>query len=255
VLASLAWLHDYLCQLSDQFPAPRPLPGLRGSSVAVSDGALWELTTYLPGAIVAWSPVPTLDRLGAFLASYHAAAEPIRVAEQRPASTALRDLDRIVTAFPDGEAKDRLTPLVQTLAAVLPTQPAAPLVIHGDATAHNILARGVPPRPSGLIDFNAAHIEDPLADLACALWRTGRPVQDATRLDTGRIDAFVRGYHRVRHLPADSPDNLVVYLWGRGVQMLVRAALRGDRLGDSRRIDWIRAHQAELRDAVGQALR
>jgi Ser/Thr protein kinase RdoA (MazF antagonist) len=128
-------------------------------------------------------------------------------------------------------------------------------VIHGDATAHNVLARGTRLRPSALIDFNAAHLEDPIADLAYSLWRSGRPSQDATALDARRVRSFVSGYHRVRPLPADAPDMLVVYLWGRGVQRHVRAALRGKQLGDLRRVDWIRANRDKLKEAVHAALR
>jgi hypothetical protein len=55
--------------------------------------------------------------------------------------------------------------------------------------------------------------------------------------------------------PPDTPDKLVVYLWGRGVQRHVRAAVRGERLGDLRRVDWIRANRDKLKEAVHAALR
>jgi Ser/Thr protein kinase RdoA (MazF antagonist) len=71
---------------------------------------------------------------------------------------------------------------------------AARVVIHGDATTHNVVASGSPPQPSGLIDFQLAYHEPLAADIAFGLWRSGRPEQGAHSIDTSRLSDFVAGY-------------------------------------------------------------
>jgi Ser/Thr protein kinase RdoA (MazF antagonist) len=121
------------------------------------------------------------------------------------------------------------------------------LVIHGDFTCHNIVAAGEPPEPVGVIDFALAHLEQPVADLAYGLWRSGRPFQEATWIDTDRLADMVQGYCQVRDLSPDQAALLPVFMWGRGVQMAVKAALRG-RLTPSppREVVWLRSNEHAL---------
>lgn len=53
-------------------------------------------------------------------------------------------------------------------------------MIHGDFTNDNVIASGNLPAATGVIDFALAHIENPLAGIGYALWRSGRPAEHAT---------------------------------------------------------------------------
>jgi len=77
---------------------------------------------------------------------------------------------------------------------------ASRLVIHGDFTAHNVLATGQPPTATGAIDFTLAHVEATLTDVGFALRRAGRPGQDAIGWDLNRIRALLTGYSRIQPL-------------------------------------------------------
>ncbi len=129
------------------------------------------------------------------------------------------------------------------------------LVIHGDFTNHNVLAAGQPPRPCGVIDFALAHLESPLADIGYGLWRSGRPYDEATRLDMPRVQRFVRGYASVRPLSGDDAAAIPVFLRGRGLQMLAKRMLAGrPGLGMLTQVQWLSAHQQLITDAVADAL-
>jgi len=128
-------------------------------------------------------------------------------------------------------------------------------VIHGDPTTFNMLADGSPRRPSGLIDFELADVEAAVADVAFSLWRSGRPAQDVRTLDYDRVRDFVAGYHSIRPLTANERAAIPVCLGGRGLQMLAKRTR--PRLADNHPLEqlrWIEAHQAELLEAVEQAV-
>lgn len=192
-----------------------------------------------------------MEALGALLAAYHDAAESVGEVPQRPIAFPVAELDELCRPQ---AAPDWLIRLCEELHERL----AGPgithgrrLVIHGDFTAHNVLAAGKPPRPVGVIDFGLAHVEDAAADLAFGLWRSGRPHQDATWLDVDRVTAFVGGYAQIRPLAPEEAALIPVYLWGRGVQMLAKAALR-DCPPEScpEQINWLRANERRLTELI-----
>jgi Ser/Thr protein kinase RdoA (MazF antagonist) len=54
-VAHVAWLHRFLDRLATTgFPAPRPLRVLHDASMAVVDGAIWEVLSYVPGRAFSW---------------------------------------------------------------------------------------------------------------------------------------------------------------------------------------------------------
>jgi len=124
-------------------------------------------------------------------------------------------------------------------------------VIHGDPTAYNVLADGDPPAPTGLIDFDLADLEAPVADVSFCLWRSGRPSQPVRRLDLDRVTALVAGYHSVRPLSRREVALVPVCLRGRGLQMMVKRINLGVQdVGPLAELDWIDQHQGEILDAV-----
>ncbi|MGH9116483.1 MAG: phosphotransferase family protein [Acidimicrobiales bacterium] len=93
------------------------------------------------------------------------------------------------------EGVARLRRLVGRFVAVIERVGYADLrtcVVHGDPTTFNVLAGGDPPRPSGLIDFELADVEAPVADVAFCLWRSGRPAQDEQELYLAKVRGFLR---------------------------------------------------------------
>ena len=229
VPGAIEWIHDALSRLaSTSFPVPEPVGYFDGASVAVVDGFVWSAVSYLPGDVVGWSAEPDLARLGAFLASFHDATSAIEMTAQRPGAFPVDELLEIADDLRRIHHDDR-----------------ARTVVHGDMTAHNVVAQNG--EPCGAIDFMNTYVEVPLFDLGCALWRTGRPTQEAQVFDPDRIAAYVDGYDAVRPLSGEDRAAVVVYLEARGLQIVAKQRARGvvDH-GPERRLDWLRRHRHEL---------
>ncbi len=144
-----------------------------------------------------------MEQIGALLARYHCTVRRIHVTGECDGVIPLASVPAILlsgqldTACPDPEQTAVIRRLAERLAADLEDcghRVAERLVIDGDFTNHNVIADGIPPRPVGVIDFQRAYVEAPLADIGYGLWRSGRPHQDADRLDLARLGRFVRGY-------------------------------------------------------------
>ncbi|MGI8578900.1 MAG: phosphotransferase enzyme family protein [Nocardioidaceae bacterium] len=252
-LDDIAWLHQFLTDLAQTgFPCPVPIPGLDGTSFALHDGALWELVTYLPGNSIGWNDVPTLFDVGQLMARYHQASASIRPRAQRPRAFTVGQLH-------EAPVDRKLQVLLDELADDLDRiryHDAPRLVIHGDFTTHNVVASGEPVAPNGVIDFALAHVETPLAELGCSLWRSGRAQQDAVELELERVYDLVRGYADAAPLPPDSADAIATYIRARGVQQAVNSYRRSGRRRPLliRRARWLATNHAMLSDHVSQAL-
>jgi len=245
-LNHVRWLHDFLRGLaSTGFPAPLPVNDLAGVSLMVVGGAIWELLTYLPGRVLGWCRRDALWQTGDIIARFHAASEQVSSADQRPGALPLPD------CWPATRSIQKLVQQFHDQLDVPSYATARRCVIHGDPTSHNVLVRGRPSRPSGLIDFTLAYREAASADLAFALWRSGRPAQHALDYDLSRVASLVRGYHRVRRLEPGEAALIPVLMLGRGLQMLTRLESRGQNdaalLG---RLTWVSSHQQEIHGAV-----
>ncbi len=257
----VGWLHGFLGRLeSTGFPAPRPLPAFGGRSWAICAGSLWQLVTFLPGEVVGWSPAPPMAEIGALMGRYHVAAAALEPAAQRPSAAPLADVPAILLSGQveaAGVSRDRAAS-IRSLAADLAADLAeagragpGPLVIHGDFTCHNVVAAGAPPVAAGVIDFELAHVESPLADIGYGLWRSGRPHQAADYLDAARVQQFLRGYASVRTVTADQARLVAVYLRGRGLQMIAKRVRSGrPETGMLAQVAWLSAHK----DAVAEIL-
>jgi Ser/Thr protein kinase RdoA (MazF antagonist) len=224
---TIAWIDRFLDRLA--FNAPKPVPYFDGASVAEIDGVVWGALSYVEGDIVGWASEPTMFELGAFLATFHDAAADVEMEVQQ---SPVYSIDAVA---PPGHS-DR------------PRQ-----VIHGDPTNHNVLARGTPRRPSGIIDFGNACIDVALFDIGCALWRSGRPSQDAQEFDGRRIADYVDGYSTVRPLAEEDRRAVVGYLRARGLQIIAKQEARGVRDdGPRRKLAWLDAHADHVVDVLLQ---
>jgi homoserine kinase type II len=255
------WLHGFLAGLTDLgFPSPRPLPSFGGRSWALADGHLWEIVSFIPGHEVGWDEAPGMEEIGSLLARFHAAVRRLPPARQRPGAVPLADVPRVLlSARLDADHLDPdlaavIRGLAERLAGDLATGGQV-VVIHGDFTNHNVIASGAPPRPVGVIDFQCAHVERPVADIAYGLWRSGRPHQDAAWLDPGRLRRFVGGYASTGPLAADDVGLLPIFLYGRGLQRIAKRVIAGEPWsGMLAQVQWIIAKAAAIADAAVAAL-
>jgi Ser/Thr protein kinase RdoA (MazF antagonist) len=256
--ANIAWVHQCLLGLTGRVPVPSPAAVFSGESWLRVGDVVWEAVSFVPGEVIGDRPVPSLDAVGAFLARYHQESALLTLGE-RPASTPVDRLSSIVdwsraAAMSVNDGVPRLRAMLDRLRDDLLRIGYTDLpscVLHGDPTSHNMLARGAPPRPCGLIDFDLAHHGAAAADIAFGLWRTGRPAPNDHRVDPRRVQEFVAGYCRVRPLSMSERTAIPIYLRARGLQMLVKRTRLGiDDNGPLRQVQWIEAHHDALARAV-----
>jgi len=257
----VAWLHAFLAWLAELgFPSPRPLPAFHGQSWTTSGGMIWEVVSFLPGRVVGWAAVPPMEEIGALLARYHATARHVDVTGQRPGALPLADVPQILlsrqlrAAGVRPEQEVAIRELAEGLARDLDDTGhlyRAHLVIHGDFTSHNVIADGLPPRATGVIDFASAHAETPLADIGYGLWRSGRPRQDADHLDLPRVRRFFRGYISTVPVTADEASVIPLYVRGRGLQMIAKRIRAGRaETGMLAHVQWLAANGDAISDAL-----
>ena len=255
----VTWLHGFMTRLAAVgFPSPRPLPCFDGMSWTIAQGSLWEIVSFLPGHAVGWAALPPMEEIGALLGRYHGVVRQIQVTGQRPAALPLVEVPRVLLSHKlDAIAAERAA-LIRQLAAQLAGDldgtghlARERMVIHGDFTNDNVIARGSPPAASGVIDFALAHVETPLADIGYGLWRSGRPHELAAHLDLSRIRRFLRGYADVVRLTPDQVSVIPLYMRGRGLQMIAKRVRAGQTdTGMLAQVLWLTANAGEVGDAL-----
>jgi len=259
----VTWLHGFMARLAGAgFPSPRPLPCFGGMSWSIEGGWLWEIVSFLPGRAAGWAAVPPMEEIGALLGRYHVAVRQIPVTGQRPAALPLAEVPPVLLSHTLDAIPPERAALIRQLAAQLArdldnTGHAARerIVIHGDFTNDNVIARGTPPAACGVIDFALAHRETPLADIGYGMWRSGRPHELADRLDLSRIRRFLSGYASVVPLTPDQASVIPLYARGRGLQMIAkRVRAGGNDTAMLTQVLWIAANAGEVEDALLAAL-
>jgi Ser/Thr protein kinase RdoA (MazF antagonist) len=263
VAEDVTWLHEFMTRLAGAgFPSPRPLPCFDGVSWIIAKGWLWELVSFLPGRAVGWAAVPPMEEIGALLGRYHLASRQIQPASQRPGALPLAAVPPVLLSHKLGKIPPDRAALIRRLAAQLARDLADTghvarkrLIIHGDFTNDNVIARGTPPVACGVIDFAGAHVETPLADVAYGLWRSGRPHELAGQLDISKVRRFLGGYASVVPLTPDEASIIPAYLRGRGQQMIAKRVRAGsDDTSMLAQVLWLTANAAEVGDAIVAAL-
>jgi Ser/Thr protein kinase RdoA (MazF antagonist) len=247
-MADRAWLHSFLTRLeSTGFPAPRPVPAFEGTSCIVHAGAVWELLTFLDGDEIGWRPGPPLEAMGALLGRLHDATAGVATPVQRPTALPLTEVPAVL------EGPAPLAALGAELGRRLQETghaEGARAVIHGDFTAHNVLAAGQTMTPTGVIDFGLAHVEVPLADVGFGLWRSGRPHQGAAMIDEARARDFVRGYGGVRSVTEGEARAVPVHILGRGLQMMGKRLRAGQVPDIPPLVEWLLVNSDRLAEGL-----
>ena len=244
--ASVRWLHDLLRDLAASgFVAPRPLDELDGRSIAIVDGVLWELLSFVPGRPMGWSD-DEMREAGALLGRLHRAFGALPPREQRPGALT------IDACHPsDPIAKSVRAELERELADIGHGR-ATRSIVHGDATQANVV---IDDGRFALVDYAIAFKEAPLFDIASALWRNGRVDANAVGYEPARAATFVSGYHREHRLSSADARAIVVYMKARGLQLQQRLELRrGTDDTILARLRSVRAQQEELVEAIAAAL-
>ncbi len=212
----------------------------------------WEVVSFVPGDVAGSAAGVAIEAVGALLARYHAAACQVLMTSQRPIALPLTHVPAMLApAGRHAAGEDEQMRLVRDLSGELAADldrirqaDMAHMVIHGDFTNHNVIAAGQPPRPYGVIDFALAHLEWPLADIGYGLWRSGRPHDQATRLDIPRARRFVHGYTCVQPLSADDAPAIEVFIRGRRLQILAKRVLAGHpNLHPLKQVQWLSTHR------------
>ncbi len=247
-LASIRWLHEFLADLAiGGFTAPAPVSDLGGQSIAVVDGTIWELLSFVPGRPMGWTD-SEIREAGGLLAGFHNASVAAPPRAQRPGSLTVEHSDPMAV-----EARE-LRLRFETELADVDHETARRGVVHGDATQSNVVVAEGP--AFHLVDYALAYQEVLLFDVGSALWRNGRSSPDAITYDARRVATFVSGYAEVRALMPDAGHAVVVYMKGRGLQLQHRLELRGGR-DDTviQRLQSIDRQQIQLERAISEALR
>ena len=272
--ADVAWEHDHLRSLAAAgFPSSWPVPAFGGQSWVRVEGRIWAALSYLEGQPLVSQPAPEMAAAGAFLARYHRVVRRIPAPEQRPTAAGLGQLravtpmDRLSAILGDSDSFRRYLALLDDLEAGLGSleyDRLEHLVIHGDATNDNLIVDASPSRIVGMIDFGGAHVAPWPADLAAALWRSGRPDPEVIEYDSDRVWQYVAGYHREAPLLPELARAIPLLMQGRGLQLLSRRARRlppDQPIAPSpyaqvtlHRAEWLHAHRAELVDLVAGVL-
>lgn len=245
-LESVMWLHEFLRALADTaFVAPVPMRALCGESIAVIAGSIWELLTFVPGKPMSWGDVRAVSEMGRALARFHGSSLSLPARPQRPGSL---PFDQCRPTDPRARLEEVRKELDEIGYSSAPRG-----VIHGDGTVSNMVLQN---GEIHLVDFAIGYEEVVVADIGCALWRTGRIAPDAHAYDPARVAAFVAGYAAVSPLRPSDPRAIVVYLKCRGLQLQHRTERRGWRTDDTvmQRLLSLQAQQDDLELAIRSAL-
>lgn len=153
-------------------------------------------------------PRPLLAEIAAALAAVHR-TDPSAAATLPVMDTAssLDDLSARLRAY--GGDRPILALAERWLRAHLPP-PVPPRLVHGDFRLGNLMARDG--RLSGVLDWELAHLGDPVEDLAYAcmtVWRFSRP--DRPALGLGSMDDWIAAY-RAAGGPAVDPSRIRFWL-------------------------------------------
>ena len=250
------------------FPAPEAVVTRTGADHAEVNGRWWVVTRGIAGTAFHDGSVAHVRALGSTLGRYHrVVADLPAVVPEPPALTEVRvraarpDLDRAL--------RERAVEVVDGLAALLPELPR--VVVHGGARRGSLLFDG--DHVVGVLDFDSAHADVRVLDLAVAVHDVGKIYTRAgdddhkVALDLDRVTAALAAYRReVRTTPAEA-EALPLLLEAKRLKRAlgrINRARAGEPLShndhakillEDNRLLWLDAHRGALVTACHQALK
>ncbi len=246
------------------FPAPEVVAAATGDDHVELDGRLWIATRGVAGTPFDDGSRAHLEALGRTLARYHAvvADQPAGAWEPR----VLADLrERAQDVGLDPELGARSARVLERLTALLPDLPR--VVVHGGARRSSLIFDG--DDVVGVLDFDSAHPDVRVLDLAVAVHDVGKvytrlgEADHKVALDLDRVTGLLAAYGaqlrptaaEIEALPLLMEAKRLKRSLGRRVRAHTGEALSENdhlkiRLEDSR-LAWLDAHQ----DAVAAACR
>ncbi|WP_448613254.1 phosphotransferase enzyme family protein [Modestobacter sp. URMC 112] len=151
------------------FPAPELVRSGTGADVEVVHGRLWTVTRGVAGSPFDDGSIAHLRALGSVVARYHRVVVDLPAAVREPPVLAeLRA--RTAAADPDPALAARAAGVVDRLTALLPDLPR--LVVHGGARRGSLVFDG--DEVVGVLDFDSAHADVRVLDLAVAVHDVGK---------------------------------------------------------------------------------
>ena len=250
------------------FPAPEVVPARTGADYAELLGRWWIVTRGVAGEPFDDGSLAHVRALGATLARYHGvvADQPAPMAE--PA--VLRELrGRAAEPGVDPALRTRATDIAGRLAGLLPELPRT--VVHGGARRGSLVFDGG--RVVGVLDFDSAHPDVRVLDLAVAVHDVGKvytgpgDADNKVALDLGRVTELLAAYSREMQPTAAEMEALPLLLEAkrlkRGLGRRSRA-LDGEVLSDNdyekirledQRLAWLDEHREALAGVCREVLR
>jgi homoserine kinase type II len=250
------------------FPAPEVVPACTGADHVELSGRWWIATRGIAGEPFTDGSRAHLRALGATLARYH------RVVADQPAQGAepavLRDIrGRAAKAGIDPVLQARAADVAGRLAGLLPALPRT--VVHGGARRGSLVFAGE--HVVGVLDFDSAHPDVRVLDLAVAVHDVGKiytgfgDADNKVALDLGRITELLDAYSREMRPTAAEMEALPLLL---EAKRLKRGLGRRSRVRDGeilsandygkirledQRLAWLDQHRDALAGVCRAALR
>lgn len=250
------------------FPAPDVVPSRAGAGHAELSGRWWIATRGIEGEPFDGGSQAHVRGLGRTLARYHAvvADQPAAVAE--PAVlTELRN--RVAAQDTDPALRARAENILERLAVLLPELPR--VVVHGGARRGSLVFDG--DDVAGVLDFDSAHADVRVLDLAVAVHDVGKVYtrpgdpDNKVALDLGRVTELLAAYSRELQPTAAELEALPLLLQakrlkrglGRRSRALDGESLSGNDYGkiqlEDQRLAWLDEHRDALAAACRAAIR
>jgi homoserine kinase type II len=256
---------DLMRLLRDRgLPVPLPVPTGSGADHALLDGRFWTLTREIPGERYDETSAAHLRQFGRTLARYHDLTEDVDAGHGEPGL--LTDLR---ARLEPGELPPSIVArghrLVQRLTELAPDLPRA--FVHGGARRGSLLFRD--DRVIGVLDFDSAHGDVRVLDLAVAVHDVGKVYTDPAaadhkvRMDLNRVHDLLLAYTETRSLRPSEAAALPLLLEAKRVKRAL-GRLHRDHVGEplsvndhgkieleNQRLAWLDEHRDTLAELCG----
>ena len=249
------------------FPAPELVPARTGTDHVEIDGRLWIATRSIEGTPFDDRCPDHLREFGRVLARYHRVvadlpappAEPLVLAELRA---------RAARSGVDPDLRSRGSDVIDRLSALVPALPR--IVVHGGARRGSLVFAGH--HVTGVLDFDSAHPDVRVLDLAVAVHDVGKVYtalgeeDHKVALDLDRIAAVLVAYREQVAPTAAEVAALPLLLEAKRIKRALgrlNRAVTGERLSvndhakialEDSRLHWLDEHREALAAVCRQAL-